>query len=86
MRVATTVTDPKFPSIKSDLNSLKLYATYRLSTGLSVQASLWHERFSSRDWALDGVDPSTIPNVLALGETSPDYKVSVASLSLRYRF
>ncbi len=86
MRVATTVTDPKFPSIKSDLNSLKLYATYRLNTGLSVQASLWHERFSSSDWALDGVGPSTIPNVLTLGETSPDYKVSVASLSLRYRF
>jgi hypothetical protein len=51
-----------------------------------IRASLWHERYSSQNWAIDGVGPSTIPNVLTLGETSPQYKVNVASVSLRYRF
>jgi hypothetical protein len=75
-----------FPRIKSDLDSLKLYATYKLKTDLTIKASLWHERYSSQNWAIDGVGPSTIPNVLTLGETSPEYKVNVVSVSLRYRF
>ncbi len=75
-----------FPSIKSDLDSFKVYATYKVKTDLTIRASLWHERYSSQNWAIDGVGPSTIPNVLTLGETSPDYKVNVVSVSLRYRF
>ena len=75
-----------FPRIKSDLDSLKLFATYKVKTDLTIRASLWHERYSSHNWAIDGVGPSTIPNVLTLGETSPDYKVNVVSVSLRYRF
>jgi hypothetical protein len=86
IRVSVTSTDPAFPGIKSDLDSFKLYATYKVKADLTVRASLWHERYSSRNWAIDAVGTSTIPNVLTLGETSPDYKVNVASLSLRYRF
>ncbi|MGB5080928.1 MAG: MtrB/PioB family decaheme-associated outer membrane protein [Burkholderiales bacterium] len=86
IRVSVTASDPSFPGIESDIDSLKLYATYKVRDDLTVRASLWRERYSSRNWAIDGVGASTIPNVLALGETSPDYRVSVASLSLRYRF
>jgi predicted porin len=86
VKVSVTSTDPAFPGIKSDLDSFKLYATYKVKADLTVRASLWHERYSSRNWAIDAVGTSTIPNVLTLGETSPDYKVNVASLSLRYRF
>ena len=86
IRVSVTSTDPAFPDIKSDLDSFKLYATYKVKSDLTVRASLWHERYSSQNWAVDGVGPSTIPNVLTLGETSPDYKVNVVSVSLRYRF
>jgi MtrB/PioB family decaheme-associated outer membrane protein len=86
IKVSVTSSDPAFPSIKSDLDSFKLYATYKVKTDLSVRASLWHERYSSQNWAIDGVGPSTIPNVLTLGETSPEYKVNVVSVSLRYRF
>jgi MtrB/PioB family decaheme-associated outer membrane protein len=86
IKVSVTSTDPAFPAIKSDLDSLKLYATYKVKADLSVRASLWHERYSSQNWAVDGVGPSTIPNVLTLGETSPEYKVNVVSVSVRYRF
>jgi hypothetical protein len=85
-RVSVTSTDPAFPRIKSDLDSFKLYATYKVKTDLSVRASIWRERYSSQNWAIDGVGPSTIPNVLTLGETSPEYKVNVVSVSVRYRF
>jgi len=86
IKVSVTSADPLFPRIKSELTSLKLYATYKVKDDLIVRASLWHERYSSRNWAVDGVSPSTIPNVLALGETAPEYKVNAASVSLRYRF
>jgi hypothetical protein len=86
IKVSTALNEPGFPSIKSDLDSFKLWATYKVKTDLMVRASLWQERYSSQNWAIDGVSPSTIPNVLTLGETSPQYKVNVASVSLRYRF
>ncbi len=35
---------------------------------------------------LDGVAPSTIPNVLAMGLQAPQYHVNVIRLSVRYKF
>jgi MtrB/PioB family decaheme-associated outer membrane protein len=86
IRVTTALNEPAFPNIKSDLSTFKIYANYKVKGELSVYASLWHERYSSQNWAIDGVGPSTISNVLAFGETSPEYKINVASLSVRYRF
>jgi MtrB/PioB family decaheme-associated outer membrane protein len=84
--VFTGAGGPGFPSNSVDLEVFKLYANYKLSASLSVQANFWRERYGSIDWALGGVGPSTIPNVLTLGETAPNYRVSVGSLALRYRF
>jgi MtrB/PioB family decaheme-associated outer membrane protein len=75
-----------FPDLTSRLGSFKLYGNYRLSDAMSLAAAYWYESYSSQDWQLDGVTPSTIPNVLSLGETSPSYHVNFVSLSLRYRF
>jgi MtrB/PioB family decaheme-associated outer membrane protein len=86
VRVSTALNEPGFPGIKSDLNSARLYSTYKAAANLTVRVSLLRERYSSQNWAIDGVSPSTIPNVLTLGETSPHYTVNVASVSLRYRF
>jgi MtrB/PioB family decaheme-associated outer membrane protein len=86
VKVSVTGSDPLFPNLKSDLNILKVHATYRMTKELAIRGAVWHERFSSANWALDGVAPATMANVLALGETSPSYKVTVASLTLRYSF
>jgi hypothetical protein len=64
----------------------KLYATYRLKDSMSLQGTYWHERYSSQNWMLDGVTPSTISNVLALGEQPPSYSVNVIMLSAGYNF
>lgn len=84
--VMTGAVDPAFPSLSSTLDSLKIYATYRLKEKVSLLASYWHERYDSRNWMLDGVAPGTIPNVLALGELAPRYRVNVLRLALRYKF
>jgi MtrB/PioB family decaheme-associated outer membrane protein len=84
--VTTGALNPAFPSLSTTLDSLKLYATYRLKDNVSLQASYWYERYDSKNWMLDGVAPGTIPNVLNLGEQAPRYSVNVLRLALRYKF
>ena len=65
---------------------LRLYAGYELSKKSSLRFDYWHERYRTRDWALDGVTPATIPNVLALGVTSPNFTVNQFAVSYRFEF
>ncbi|NJD31473.1 MAG: MtrB/PioB family decaheme-associated outer membrane protein [Gammaproteobacteria bacterium] len=75
-----------FPKVTSDLNSFKADFTYDLSERLDVVLTWWHERFDSNDWALDGIGPATLPNVLALGADPYNYSVDYVTASLRYSF
>jgi len=75
-----------FPDLKTSLDSVKLYADYRLKKELSLHAAYWYEHYNSKDWMRDGVNPDTIPNVISLGMNSPDYAVNAVMMSLRYRF
>ncbi|MBI5259891.1 MAG: MtrB/PioB family decaheme-associated outer membrane protein [Burkholderiales bacterium] len=84
--VATGGAGPQFPSATTALDSLKLQATYKLSDKLSLLGAYWFERYESADWRLDGVLPATVPNLLALGEQAPRYRVNLLRLALRYRF
>ncbi len=77
---------PPFPTATTQLDSLKLYATYKLKDNLWVTGSYWYEHYDSQDWQLDGIAPATIPNLLALGLQPPRYSVNVFRLALRYRF
>lgn len=78
--------DPAFPNITTTLDSVKLYAAYRLKDNVSLRVDFWHERFDSRNWMLDGVTPNTIPNVLTFGEVAPRYRLNVIRLAVRYKF
>jgi len=82
----TSGTPSVFPDNVTNLDSLKLYANYRIKEAISLYLGYWYERYDSSNWALDGVTPDTIPNVLSLGIQSPSYNVSVVALSLRYQF
>ena len=85
--VTVTTTSPSvFPDNVTNLDSLKLYANYRIKESISLYLGYWYESYDSSNWALDGVTPDTIPNVLSLGIQSPTYDVSVVALSLRYQF
>jgi MtrB/PioB family decaheme-associated outer membrane protein len=84
--VNTGVTNSAFPQLGTSLDSFKLYANYRLSESLSLLGSYWYERYGTSNWMLDGVAPGTIPNILTLGEQSPNYHVHVIRLLMRYKF
>jgi hypothetical protein len=75
-----------FPDVETQLHSLRLQARYRYSDRLDFRLAFWHESLDGDDWALDNVDPDTVPSVLLTGEDTPDYSSNVMVLSAIYRF
>jgi MtrB/PioB family decaheme-associated outer membrane protein len=75
-----------FPDLTTRLTSARLHADFSPRARLTLRLSYWYEKYLSEDWALDGVTPSTVGNVLAFGQASPNYRVNVIMLSSRYQF
>ncbi len=86
LRINQDLDQPGFPQANSSQDTLKLHARYKLADNLWLNGSLWHERYESVDWRLDGVLPGTVQNLLSLGQQSPDYRVTVLNVSVRYQF
>ena len=84
--VNTAAPTAAFPDLTTWLDSLKLYATYRLKDNLSLHGAYWYETYNTQNWSIDGVRPNTIPSLLAFGEQPPSYHVNVITLALRYNF
>lgn len=81
-----TNTVVSLPDVTSRLHSLGLKADYHLQDNMSVRLAYWLQSFQSKDFALDGVGVSTVNQVLALGEGSPDYVAHVFGVSFAYKF
>ena len=75
-----------FPLLRSKLNAVRFTAGYDVNERLRLHLSLAREDYSSSDWAIAGVGPATIGNLLALGADPYNYKVNVVGLAFRYRF
>lgn len=74
------------PDLASTLDSLRLEAKYRLNERLEATLNLRFESFSTDDWALQGVAPDTLANILTLDASPFDYDVWALGLGVRYRF
>jgi hypothetical protein len=83
---SATAGSAAFPELETELKSATIDLDYRLTNAFDARLRLRYEDFSSSDWALEGVEPATLPNVLTLGADPYDYDVYLVSLSLRYRF
>jgi len=74
------------PDIGTRIHSLGVSADYHIDTNMSLKFAYRFEQFSSEDFSLDGTSPTTISQVLTLGESSPDYVAHVFAVSFKYRF
>lgn len=86
-RIDMTTSDTgqsQFPTIDSTLDSLRMTLNHRRSEKLELDLTLRYESFQTNDWAINGVEPDTIPTVLSLGANPYDYDVWVLGLSFRY--
>jgi MtrB/PioB family decaheme-associated outer membrane protein len=75
-----------YPALKDELKRLHIDLDYRLSDALDLRLAVRYEDFASSDWALQGVEPATVPTVLTLGADPYDYDGYVTTLSVRYSF
>jgi MtrB/PioB family decaheme-associated outer membrane protein len=74
----------QLPDLESTLDTLRFRLLYKYSERMQMNLQLRYQSLTAEDWALDGVEPSTIPNVLTLGADPYDYDVYVISLGFRY--
>ena len=76
----------RLPDLESTLDSLRVRLRYRATERLEGHLDFRYERFEADDWALEGVEPATIPNVLSLGADPYDYDVVLIGVGVRYYF
>lgn len=76
----------QFPDLETELHGVRFYTEYRKSDALSLRLGYFYERYRLDDWAVEGITPTTIPNVLTLGEPESSYRGNAVALSARYRF
>lgn len=76
----------RYPELETELLGGEFDVGYQLNDAIDLRLTVRYEDFSSSDWALQGVEPATIPTVLTMGADPDDYDVYVVSLSMRYSF
>jgi hypothetical protein len=75
-----------FPQNWTKLDSTRLDLAYRWTSAMQIHVRYVRETYSSNDWALDGVGPSSVPNLLALGVPPFGDNVNLFALTVRYQF
>ena len=75
-----------FPELRTKLQTVKLFGTYRVRKDLAVKLQYWYQKLETNDWQWDTFGVVGIPNVITAGTVSPDYKVNFVGVSVIYRF
>ena len=77
--------DGPFPELKTKLHSLRISLDYEWSDSTTFRVGYWYEYYRSDDWALDGVEPATVNNLLSMGANAFNYDVSTFLVSFVYQ-
>jgi MtrB/PioB family decaheme-associated outer membrane protein len=83
--VQTSGSPTGLPRLESAMDSLRLSLRYPFSEKLDGTLHLQWERFETKDWALDGVLPDTLPTVLTMGASAYDYDLWAIGIGVRYK-
>ncbi len=75
-----------FPQNATKLDSTRFDVAYHATSAMDVHLRYTRETYNSSDWALNGVGPSTLPNLLAMGIQPYQDNVNLFSLTMRYQF
>jgi hypothetical protein len=74
------------PQLQAKLRSYTLWGSFQLSGHSSIRLAAEASDLSTSDWALDGVVPDSLDNVLLLGENAANYDLWLVYASWNYRF
>jgi MtrB/PioB family decaheme-associated outer membrane protein len=81
----SAITAP-LPALQAELRTFTLWGSAQVSANSSLRLSAESSDLTTSDWALDGVAPDTLANVLLLGEDAANYDLWLISASWRYQF
>ena len=74
----------QFPTLKNEIDYLRLNLGFRQSERIGWNFSVSYQQFEAQDWALEGVAPDAIPNVLSLGALPYDEDALWVGVGFRY--
>ena len=74
------------PQLDSLRHRLGLRLDYEIRDRLKLRMSYLYEHLDTEDFALDGVAPNSVPELITLGNQSPDYDAHVFGVALAYIF
>jgi MtrB/PioB family decaheme-associated outer membrane protein len=81
----SAITAP-LPALQAELRTFTLWGSAQVSANSSLRLAAESSDLTTSDWALDGVAPDTLANVLLLGEDAANYDLWLISASWRYQF
>ena len=74
----------RFPDLENQMEYLRLLLSYQQSERLAFTMNLRYQSFVAEDWALEGVEPDTIPSILTLGAQPYDDEQVIFGIGFRY--
>ena len=76
------------PKLNTDIHRLNIAGQYKINNNLSAGLGYEFERYSSDDWATDGVGPAStaLTDVLTLSGSTPDYDAHKGTIYISYKF
>ena len=74
------------PQLQAKMRTFTLWGRFALGVHSSIRLAAESSELSTSDWALDGVVPDSLANVLLLGEGTPNYDLWLVSGAWTYRF
>lgn len=75
-----------FPVLATRWHEARVYGRYAWRPDLALRLDLLYERYTARDWGLDGLEPDSVANLVALGQGTQDGTVTAVLLGARYTF
>jgi hypothetical protein len=75
-----------FPQNWTKLESTRFGVMYQWTPATQIHFRYTREQYNSNDWAVSGVMPATVPNLLALGVQPYRDSANVFGLTMRYQF
>ncbi len=74
------------PDLRNRMQSFSMWGSFALGECSSIRLTAENARLKSQDWALDFVEPDTLPWVLLPGQSAARYDLWLISASWSYQF
>jgi MtrB/PioB family decaheme-associated outer membrane protein len=74
----------QFPTLNNEIDYARLNLGYQATERLGIDFNVGYQQIDSDDWALEGVAPDTIPQILSLGALPYDEDSLWIGLGIRY--